>query len=137
MKVKNKMKIRLIAMLLLCIMIIDTITITTHAIDIGIFEEEATSVSHGEFMPTSALSCSTDMHHIFPQKYRDQFNEILMPNNIDQYKVPWDSSIHRSSSYNYNVDWAYFFLSNPSPTRADLFSFAHMLSLKYDFPWYW
>lgn len=46
-----------------------------------------------------------EAHHVFPQKYEDEFNKAGIHINDPQYGAWWEKSAHRSNAYQYNEAW--------------------------------
>lgn len=101
-------------------------------------DELDTSENFGveEIAPRAANSCGIDMHHVFPQKFKDKFAPILgSVDSINNYLIPLNCSFHRSISYQYYLEWECFFESNTSPTREQVFDYAEMLAGKFGYDW--
>ena len=71
-----------------------------------------------------------DAHHIFPQKFRNDF-ELLYEIDVDQYGAWWESYDHKAKAYEYNQKW--FTYLNEKPTRGQVFEFANDLAKIYGY----
>ena len=59
-------------------------------------------------------------HHVFPQKFRDDF--ALKGINIDdpRYLTWWEKTSHLKASRGYNEEWKLFFRKNSEATKVDI-----------------
>lgn len=80
------------------------------------------------------VSCSTEepieYHHIFPQKYRNQFKMAGI--DVDEYTVPLSKSKHGwiTHKFNLNKQWEDFFRANPQPSKKMILDFAEDITSK-------
>ena len=76
--------------------------------------------------PTNAQA-----HHVFPQKFRDPFNNKGI--NIDEprYGAWWESKAHLKNSAKYNEEWRQFLRVNP--TREQILEFGRRRAKDYGF----
>jgi hypothetical protein len=72
-------------------------------------------------------------HHVFPQKFRDEFNDLGI-NVDDPHFGAWVDSTHQNWSPEYNERWAEFLQTDPSV--EEVFQFAKDLAEEYGFEIY-
>ena len=75
-----------------------------------------------------------DAHHVFPQHFKPQFDDLGININETKYGTMINSGVHRGFSNEYDQDWFYFFKG--SPTKDQAIRFGKMLSEKYGFKIY-
>jgi hypothetical protein len=82
---------------------------------------------------TGESGLGKDAHHIFPQSddFKDFFDEVGIDINNPKYGTWWDSSEHRSKSYEYNQEWSRFIRTNPNATKEEVLRFGQKLAAEY------
>ena len=82
---------------------------------------------------TDEMAAGLDAHHVFPQKFRDEFTKIVGNNWIDNpyYGSWWELHDHRKHAKAYNKLWEKFLKTNP--TFDDILDYGIELSNKFGF----
>jgi len=77
-----------------------------------------------------------DAHHVLPQYFESQFDAAGINIHEPQYGTWVEKSLHNSWSYEYDLDWYYFFDGAQNPSKDAILSFGRALASKYGFPAY-
>jgi len=80
---------------------------------------------------TGGVPDAMDAHHVFPNKFIDEFKEIGININDPHLGAWWDAADHRRKAYEYNKVWEEFFKGQGNAEQA--FDKARELAGKYDF----
>jgi RHS repeat-associated protein len=75
-----------------------------------------------------------DAHHIFPQKFSEQFEKAGINIHDPRFGAWWEASAHRRAADAYNRAWAEFFTANPSATMDQIITFGRDISRQYGLP---
>ena len=84
---------------------------------------------------TDEMAEGFDAHHVFPQKFADEFSKIGVKYDNAKFGSWVDEGIHRGFSHEYNLDWDTFLHSvdGKLPTKSQTMKFGRMLAKKYGF----
>lgn len=84
---------------------------------------------------TDEMAEGFDAHHVFPQKFVDEFSKIGVKYDNAKFGSWVDEGIHRGFSHEYNLDWDTFLHSvdGKLPTKSQTMKFGRMLAKKYGF----
>lgn len=82
---------------------------------------------------TKDMAKGHDAHHVFPQKFRKEFTDIVGNDWIDNpyFGAWWELHDHRKNAKAYNKAWKNFLKTNP--TFDDVLDFGIKLSKEYGF----
>lgn len=80
---------------------------------------------------TGLIGEGMDAHHVFPQHFEDDFWSLNIDIHDPQYGSWVEQHIHRSFSYEYNLEWQSFLDGNP--TFEEVMDFARELAAKFGF----
>ncbi|MDQ3235390.1 MAG: hypothetical protein M3Q07_26565 [Pseudobdellovibrionaceae bacterium] len=69
-----------------------------------------------------------DCHHVFPQKFRDQFTKLKVKIDDPKLLTWWQSTPHKQAAKAYNQAWARWFLDNPNATTEQTLAFGKKLA---------
>jgi hypothetical protein len=75
---------------------------------------------------------NADAHHVFPQKFVENFGELGIDIHDPRYGAWWDSAAHAQNSAAYNQEWAGFFRQT-GRSAADAMQFASDLADRYGY----
>ena len=82
---------------------------------------------------TGELGTGQQAHHIFPQKFIDNFSRVGINIHDPKYGAWVESHAHAGWSYAYNQDWFKFFDQNPNASYSEIIDFVRGLSERYGF----
>ena len=70
-------------------------------------------------------------HHVFPQRFKDQFAARAINIHEPQYLTWWEKNSHLKASRAYNEQWDLFFTKNRDATKAKILEKGKQLMLNY------
>ncbi len=77
------------------------------------------------------VNSSIEAHHVFPQKFKKEFEELGININDPRFGAWWEKTSHRKNAWKYNQRWIEFFKSNPS--QKEVLEFGKKLSKEFNF----
>jgi hypothetical protein len=80
---------------------------------------------------TSGIPEGTQAHHVFPQKFAEQFGRSGINIHDPRFGAWWEAGAHGQAVSAYNRDWGEFFRANPTPTVEQALQFGREISARY------
>jgi hypothetical protein len=78
---------------------------------------------------TGGIPEGAEAHHVFPQKFAQQFEQRRINVNDPVFGAWWEKTVHRQSSGKYNREWEQFLRGNPN--RDQVLDFGRSQTQRY------
>jgi hypothetical protein len=70
-------------------------------------------------------------HHVFPHSFAKEFSQAGV--DVNRYGAWWQTTSHQLNSPSYNQAWRTFFITNPNPTKVQIYNELIKLKIFYGF----
>lgn len=80
---------------------------------------------------TGGIPNGAPAHHIFPQRFAEQFQRVGINIHDPRFGAWWQSGAHQQSAAGYNQAWQQFFRGNPNASAAEITQYGRELAACY------